>query len=356
MTRLTVGIPVFNAMPYLPESMESILRQRYDDFMILAIDDGSTDESLKFLQSIRDRRLRVVAQERQGVTATLNRMLAEVKTPWLVRLDADDVAYPDRLTLIADYIGRYPQSGMFYSLAEYYPKTSVGRFRSTTGSSAQIRELVRSGYLPAICHPTVTLNVEKTISLGGYRFDLHVEDIDLWWRMALVYDIQMIPRVTVGFRQNLQSISSVHLEAQALHTLYIQYLLVSHLYKREPLPLEQVRGALGRLIDQRKLDFKTHMRRSNMELGRGNSLLGVREAGRAFLASPGCFCSRLLDECLPNRSLSRGEPLAVFKHYQAELWPRSQASSTFPRPVDRKGNARPAPMVNPIAIAERSLS
>src|SRR6202011_2289694 len=131
MTQITVGIPVFNAMPYLPEALESILRQGYTDFTILAINDGSTDGSLEYLQSIPDPRLRILNQQNQGLTSTLNRMLFEVKTPWLVRFDSDDVAYPHRLAFTIESIERYPRSGMMYSMAEYYPKKSVGQFRAT---------------------------------------------------------------------------------------------------------------------------------------------------------------------------------------------------------------------------------
>ena len=176
-------------MPYLPESLESILRQSYSDFEILVINDGSTDDSRGYLESIRDPRLRIVDQENRGLTATLNRMLAEARTPWLARHDADDVAFPHRLARAVNYISRYPESGMFYSLGQYYPAGSVGRYRTTTGNPGEIRDLVRSGYLLAICHVTVILNVERTTAVGGYRFNLHVEDTDLWWRLALHHDI-----------------------------------------------------------------------------------------------------------------------------------------------------------------------
>src|SRR5579872_5321061 len=81
MPLLTVGIPVYNALPYLRESVESILNQTYENFELLIIDDGSTDDSLEYLKSIRDRRLRLIHQENRGLTATLNRMLAEANSP-----------------------------------------------------------------------------------------------------------------------------------------------------------------------------------------------------------------------------------------------------------------------------------
>ena len=320
MTQLTIGIPVFNAMPYLRESIESILRQTYSDFVVVVINDGSTDDSLDYLKSIRDSRLRVVNQSNRGLTATLNRMLGEAETPWLVRFDADDVAYPDRLIRTITHIERNPDAGMFYSLADYFPKLSVGQFRSTRGSPKQIAELVRSGYLPSICHPTVTLNVDKAISLGGYRFDLHVEDIDLWWRMALQYDIHLIPNATVGFRQNAESVSSANLEVQAINILFVQYLLLSHLWNRVPLSYEEVRTPLSQLCNRRRLKFKAHLRASNMELGRGHMFSGLRKAACALLASPQDFMQRLRDEMSPERVFGLGEPPDCFAGFESLLW------------------------------------
>lgn len=321
MTRLTVGIPVFNAMPHLPQSIESILQQTHSDFVVVAINDGSTDGSSEYLKSIRDPRLRVWDQPNQGLTSTLNRMLHEVDTPWLVRFDADDIAYPDRLARTIKHIERHPEAGMFYSLADYYPAESMGQFRSTRGNPEQITELVRSGYLPSICHPTVTLNVEKTRKLGGYRFDLHIEDIDLWWRMALKHEIRMIPEATLGFRQHAGSVSSSNLERQALNTLYVQYLLLSHLSNRTALSYEAAREPLSCLYSPRRLKFKGHLRAANMEFGRGNRFSALREAGRALLASPRHFTERLVDEFIPNRLLGLGEPPARFARLESILWP-----------------------------------
>jgi hypothetical protein len=351
MSLITVGIPVFNAMPYLPESIASILGQSYHDFEILVINDGSTDGSLPFLQSLQDPRLRIINQKNQGLTATLNRMLAEVRTPWLVRHDADDFAYPHRLARTVEYLRKYPESGMFCSLAEYYPHGCYGQFRATRGTPQQFRELVLSGYLPTICHPTVTLNVERTIAVGGYRFDLYVEDIDLWWRMALKYDIRLIPEVTLGFRQNLKSVSSANLAKQALHTLYIQYLLISHLWNCAPLPYEQACRQLSRLLNPRKLEFKTHLRGFNIELGRSNRPKALGELASAFLTSPANFGRRLLDEFLADRPISLGEKPELFAKNRNALWPRPGASievrgDTRRPQMPLKGHGRPLPTMS----------
>lgn len=332
MRQLTLGIPVFNAMPYLPESLESILCQTYEDFDILVVNDGSTDGSSEYLHSVRDSRLRIIDQDHMGVTTARNRMLAEARTPWLALHDADDIAYPHRLARAVDYIGRYPGSGMFYSLADYIPAGSVGRFRTTRGNPDQIRNLTQSGYLIAICNPTCILNLERVKAVGGYRFDLYIEDIDLWWRMALDSDIRFIPEVLTGVRQNLQSICSLNLRSQALNLLYIQYLLLSHLWNRKPLAYDDARNSLLKLFDPRKVEFRNHLRAFNIELGRGNKRKAFGQAARAFLASPTNFVSRLWDECSPSRTITMGESPALFKKHENILWPSLVVKQT-PQPT-----------------------
>lgn len=331
MRQITVGIPVFNAMPYLPDSLESILRQSYREFEILVINDGSTDDSMQYLRSIRDPRLRILDQENRGLTATLNRMLDEVRTPWLARHDADDVAYPSRLACAVDYISRYPESGMFHSLARYHPAASVGQFRITRGTPSEIRDIVQSGYLLAICHPTVVLNVERARAVGGYRFNLHVEDTDLWWRIALDYDIRLIPEVLTGVRQNLQSVCSRNLEEQVLNVLYIQYLLISHLWNRSPLAYDEARNPLLHLLNPRNVRFRRRLRAFNIDLGRGNKGMALVHATNAFLTSPMNLVRRVRDECSSRRTITLGEPPELFKEYENILWRNHAVNDSIPR-------------------------
>ena len=147
------------------------------------------------MSSLKDPRIRVISQENRGLTASLNRLLEEARAPWLARLDGDDVACPERLAVVAAAIDRQPAAGMFYSRASHCGHLpAIAAARSTEGSPAELRQLTCSGYLLSIVHSSVVLNVAKTRALGGYRFDLQIEDLDLWWRMALRHGIVFIPR------------------------------------------------------------------------------------------------------------------------------------------------------------------
>jgi glycosyltransferase involved in cell wall biosynthesis len=329
MRMLTVGLPVHNAMPFLPQTVESLLQQTYAEFELLIIDDGSTDDSLDYLKSLKDTRVRLLAQENQGLSATLNRMLREARTPWLVRHDADDLAFPERLALTARHIEQHPDAGMFYSYARYYQNGRVfGNFRTTTNTPEGLRELTRRGLLLAICHPTVTLNVEKTIRAGGYRFNLHVEDIDLWWRMVLMYDIRLIPEPTIAVRHNLSSISAENFEQQNTNTLFVQYLLLSHLWGLNPLPYERAAVRLSALVNRRKLRFRENARLTNIYLSRRDYPRALRHACSSMIASPLDFVTRVLYEVRKNAAVTNGISPEKFRKSKDLFWPQESQRVT----------------------------
>lgn len=317
---ITVGMPVYNAMPYLPEAVESLLAQQCRDFEILAIVDGATDASLSYLRSVRDPRLRILTQPNQGVTGTLNRLLAECRTPWLVRQDADDVSRPQRIARLLDAIQAAPEAGMFYSFANYHPSGSLGTFRCSRGTPSELRRIVRNGYLLSICHPTVALNVEKTLALGGYRVGLHNEDADLWWRMALQHDIRCIPEELVGFRQHFSSVSARNLAAQSAAALYVQYLLLSHLSRRAPRPFTAVQMLLRQLLSPRTLRAKERLRACNIHLAQSRCLRAAVSFAACAATSPSYLLRRLHDEFAPRGPIANGIPPQLFFEHKEALW------------------------------------
>ena len=316
---ITVGVPVYNAMPFLPECLDSIFAQEFADFRLLVINDGSTDSSTKYLRSLNDSRLRLIEQENQGIAAVRNRMLMECSTPWLMLLDADDVAYPQRLTRTVQYIRRYPDAAVLYSMADFYPGRQR-RLRTTRKGSREIRKLVCSGYLPDICNSTAALNVKLVRSVGGYRGGLYaVEDTDLWWRIALQHEIQFIPEALTGYRHNPHSLSTRKVEEQETALLYVQYLLLSHLWHRKPRTLQELSPALRNLNPQ-SMKFRRHKRELILALGEGEGMQAASHALRALSSYPRAFLERLLDECFPRRSISLGQPPALFLKQHGQLW------------------------------------
>ena len=97
MPRASVVMPVYNALPYLKEAVDSLLTQTFADIEILALDDESTDGSGEFLESIDDPRMRVFRCEKQGVVRLRNKGLNLARGQYYVVMDADDVSAPLRI-------------------------------------------------------------------------------------------------------------------------------------------------------------------------------------------------------------------------------------------------------------------
>ncbi len=286
--------------------------------------DGGNDESAAYLRGLRNtkfrNRLRILEQPHRGVTATLNRLLEETRTSWLVRMDADDISYPLRIERILHVIAQHPNAGLIYSLADYHPRQRcVGRFRCSRGNSEQLRSIVESGYLLSICHSTVALNVEKARAAGGYRMDIHAEDADLWWRMARRHEIRLIPEALVGFRQNSGSVSARNLDAQEVAGLYVQYLLLSELWNLEPQPLPIVGHVLAGFLQPSATAAKEALRRFNMQLAQGHRLRGLAALAEAAWESPRYLARRIRDE-VRSSPLANGVEPRLFWERKDALW------------------------------------
>jgi glycosyltransferase involved in cell wall biosynthesis len=323
---ITVGINVYNGMPWLRETVASVQRQSYKDFRVLVVDDGSTDGTVEFLRSIKDERFRIVRQENQGITAALNRTLDGVDTPWFVRSDADDVSFPHRVAIIAKYIALYPKTGMFYSRAAHYQDGRVlGLLRTTEGDPEQLKRVAESGYLPAINHSSVVFNTSKVRAFGGYRFVTDEDDYDVFARMALAGEMRFIPETLVGYRLNPGSVTMKDMQRHALHVLYLQYLLISKLWSLTPEPYENVKSCLDELIDSDVLLYQSNLKKAVVSIGERNYGDAIWAALSAFRRTPRLFASRVLYQFGIRQVPRVGENPKKFRAHAERLWPNQLA-------------------------------
>jgi hypothetical protein len=217
---------------------------------------------------------------------------------------------------------------MLYSRASHYGHLgAIAAARSTEGTPAALRELTRAGYLLSIVHSSVVLNVATTRALGGYRFDLHIEDLDLWWRMALRHAVVLIPQVTVQYRLNHDSVCISNLQKLSANTLFAQYLLLSHLWGLEPQPYEGVIGALSGLVDRSWLAYRGHMWRAAAQLSARRYPRAVPHLVQAALHSPVPFLRRIGYPFGREAVVRRGEDPQRFRRMRRQLWPAAESAN-----------------------------
>uniref|UniRef100_UPI00263661ED glycosyltransferase family 2 protein n=1 Tax=Desulfovibrio sp. TaxID=885 RepID=UPI00263661ED len=95
---ITVAVPAYNAASHLLEAIESILAQSFEDFELLVVEDGSTDNTLALAKSFDDKRIRVeLLPSNKGRATARNMALGRARGRYLAWMDADDIAMPHRL-------------------------------------------------------------------------------------------------------------------------------------------------------------------------------------------------------------------------------------------------------------------
>ncbi len=207
---ISVVMPVFNGERFLDEAVESVLRQSFDDFELIIVDDGSSDRTPDILRRFaeKDRRLRVVTQPNGGIVSALNRGVAEAEGEFVARMDADDVSHPSRLSRQYAAIRADPSVVVLGGACEVIDETgaSLGVRRFPTDGVDTARRIL--GGTSTIAHPTVIIRKEALERAGGYRERFrHAEDVDLWLRLSRLGTIRSLGEVVLSLRKHGSNVS-----------------------------------------------------------------------------------------------------------------------------------------------------
>lgn len=184
---ISVLMSVYNGESHIYASVRSILAQTWDNFELLIVNDGSTDRSGAIVRDLaaEDGRIRLVDRENRGLIASLNEALALARAPLLARMDADDIAMPDRFRRQVEYLAAHPDVGVLGTNA--HDLDERGQIIAGTTffpeTDQEVRETLKHD--PPLSHPTVMMRTALIRELGGYRAAFaHAEDYDLWLRCS----------------------------------------------------------------------------------------------------------------------------------------------------------------------------
>jgi glycosyltransferase involved in cell wall biosynthesis len=215
---ISVLMPVHNAEPYLAEAVESVLSQTHRHLELIAVDDGSADGSLGVLRRYaeRDGRVRLVSRPNTGYSVALNEALGLAEGGLLARMDADDVAAPERLERQAAYLAAHPECVAVGCRVLLVDQAGEPLIEPTveTDHEGILRELFK-GHGGVIPHPGLMARASAVRALGGYRVEFEpAEDLDLYLRLADVGRLANLPEVLLKYRQHDRSVSYRRLEEQ----------------------------------------------------------------------------------------------------------------------------------------------
>ena len=240
--RVSVLMPVYNGMKYLPQAVNSILSQSYGDFELVVVNDCSTDGSRAYLDSLSDLRInRIHLPVNRGVTGALQAGLDLVRGEFVARLDADDVAYPFRLAEQVAYMDRNPSVGLVASDADRINEQGelTSKARGTSKSEIDLRwELL---FKNPIIHSTVLFRRQILVRHGLTYSKQHAEDYDLWVRMAEVTRLAQISLPLIQYRENYGSWTFSKLAEQVAGRNEVSTLAISSLTEIPEDSIERIR-------------------------------------------------------------------------------------------------------------------
>lgn len=198
--QISVLMPVYNAGPYLIPAVESILSQTHRRFEFVLVNDGSTDGSGDVLAryAASDPRVRLLSNDRNsGIVTTLNRGLQACSGDYIVRMDADDIALPDRIEKQLAFVENDPSICLAGAALTYMD--AAGNDLGVTRRSAIPASWLQQN---TILHPTVILK-RDTLIRNGLRYQekyRYAEDYYLWIQMSQVGRIAVMNDVVLKYR------------------------------------------------------------------------------------------------------------------------------------------------------------
>lgn len=190
---LTILMPIYNAMPFLKDAVQSILEQSHDDFKLLALDDGSTDRSVECLHELDDSRIEIVRLPHMGLGAVLQHGLDMCSTEFVARMDADDLSAPSRIRKQIDALRENSELGMVGTQFHYFGESGrrVPSPRLPCGHDEIVSGLVDGALV--LVHASLVARTHLMRQAGGYRVRGMGEDWDMFLRMSEVTRLANLP-------------------------------------------------------------------------------------------------------------------------------------------------------------------
>lgn len=200
---VSVILPVFNGAPFLLKSVRSILAQTYSNFELIIIDDGSTDNGLDQINTLNDFRIRIFCDGvRKGLAARLNEGIFHSRGKFIARMDADDIAFPQRLEMQVHYLTSHPDIDLLATRAVVFSNNKnelIGLLPFHEEHQEIISRRWGGIYMP---HPT-WMGKANWFRSSLYKEPqyLRSEDQELLLRASYYSKYHCLPNILLAYRQ-----------------------------------------------------------------------------------------------------------------------------------------------------------
>jgi glycosyltransferase involved in cell wall biosynthesis len=217
MPKVSIVIPAYNAMKYLPETVATVFHQTYEDYEVIIVNDGSTDDVALWVTELNHPKIRLISQENQGLSGARNTGISHAQGDYVALLDADDLWHPTKLEKQVKLLDRFPGAGLVYTWTALMSESGqlTGRFFGAKDEGKVWKKLIEFNVVGCGSVPLIRRTCFDKVGLFDRNLRSFVEDWDLWLRMAPYFDFKVVSEPLVYYRQ-LPSSASRNWEAMAI--------------------------------------------------------------------------------------------------------------------------------------------
>lgn len=206
---ITVLMPVYNGEKYIGSAIESILSQTFTDFELLILDDASTDQSVKIIQSFKNERIRLIENKKHlGLAKIRQKGVLKSKGKYIAFLDCDDISLPQRLSVQIQFLEKNRDISMVGSWVKVI--NEKGEFTGNIWRHTTSSIFIPSVLLFRNCFTQSSILIKKDCLLHfPFRNQYWLApDYDLWTRLVTQYNLANIPEVLIYYRTFKENMSS----------------------------------------------------------------------------------------------------------------------------------------------------
>jgi glycosyltransferase involved in cell wall biosynthesis len=207
--RVSVVMPSYNHEKYIEECINSILNQTFTDFELIITDDGSSDRTVEKIKHFNDPRIKLfVHKKNQGTSVTSNNCIKRAAGEFIAHMNSDDVWELDKLEKQVKFLDKNANIAAAFTKVRLISENSSFDYSNPYVKVFEEKNMTREEWLRrfflfgnCLCHPSALIrkNVFEKVGLYNERMG-GVHDYDLWVRICLEYNIQVIDEPLVRFR------------------------------------------------------------------------------------------------------------------------------------------------------------
>ena len=200
---VSIVIPLYNKQPYINRCLQSVLKQKYQHFEIIVVNDGSTDDGASEVEHFQDQRIRLLSQPNRGVAVARNVGVEAARNEMVFFLDADDTWQPELLQEVVKLIEIYPALGVYACGTTKIYANGQRQSETVAANAYEVNSFILRDYFQSFvdiggspfssssfCVRRTTFNLAGKYT-AGVRL---TEDSDLWVRLALISKFALLPR------------------------------------------------------------------------------------------------------------------------------------------------------------------